>query len=68
MKTVVITGSTSGIGYGLADSFLASDCSVVISGRSEKNLDRAVTQLVKNHGPERVFGFRCDVTDFNQGL
>ena len=34
MKTVVITGSTRGIGFGLADEFLKRDCQVVINGRS----------------------------------
>jgi NAD(P)-dependent dehydrogenase (short-subunit alcohol dehydrogenase family) len=33
MKSVAITGSTRGIGYALADSFLERGCSVTISGR-----------------------------------
>jgi short-subunit dehydrogenase len=35
MKTVVITGSTRGIGFAMAKSFLASGCQVTISGRGE---------------------------------
>jgi len=66
LKTVVITGSTRGIGFGLADSFLDLDCAVTISGRSSDAVDRAVENLSANHEPARVFGCPCDVTDFQQ--
>ena len=42
MKSIVITGSTNGIGLGLVDAFLARDCAVTISGHSQMNLDRAL--------------------------
>ena len=32
-KVIVITGSTKGIGYGLAEEFLKRGHSVVVSGR-----------------------------------
>ena len=66
MKTVAITGSTRGIGYGLADSFLALGCSVAISGRAQENVERAVAALASKHGAERVFGQPCDVTQPDQ--
>ena len=66
MKVVVITGSTRGIGYGLADSFLALDCAVMVSGRTQEAVDRAVAQLSAKHGDDRVFGHPCDVTEFEQ--
>jgi NAD(P)-dependent dehydrogenase (short-subunit alcohol dehydrogenase family) len=66
MRVVVITGSTRGIGYGLADSFLGSGCSVVISGRSPEAVVKAVSTLTMKHEAERVFGYPCDVTDFVQ--
>ena len=34
MKTIIITGSTRGIGYGLADAFLALGCNIMVSGRT----------------------------------
>jgi NAD(P)-dependent dehydrogenase (short-subunit alcohol dehydrogenase family) len=66
MKTVVITGSTRGIGYGLADSLLALGCAVVISGRTQEAVDRAVAELSAKHEPGCVLGKPCDVTDFQQ--
>jgi NAD(P)-dependent dehydrogenase (short-subunit alcohol dehydrogenase family) len=66
MKTVVITGSTRGIGYGLADSFLALGCAVTVSGRTRAAVDKAVAELSSKHGGERVVGHPCDVNDFAQ--
>jgi NAD(P)-dependent dehydrogenase (short-subunit alcohol dehydrogenase family) len=66
MQSIVITGSTSGIGYGLAASFLKLGCSVTISGRSEDKVKHAVKELAKKYEAERIFSFVCDVTDFNQ--
>ena len=66
MISIVITGSTSGIGYGLADSFLTSGCSVTISGRSLIKLERAKDDLISKHDSSRVFSFNCDVTDYEQ--
>ncbi len=45
MKTVVITGSSRGIGLGLAMEFLKRDCSVVISARTRDKLDQEVINL-----------------------
>ena len=66
MKVIVITGSTRGIGYGLADSFLALDCAVAVSGCTQEAVDKAVAELSARHGEDRVFGHPCDVTDFEQ--
>ncbi len=62
MKTIVITGSTRGIGYGLADEFLKRGCKVVISGRTMEAVERAVASLGEKHDPERIFGVPCDVS------
>ncbi|MGD2142856.1 MAG: SDR family NAD(P)-dependent oxidoreductase [Anaerolineae bacterium] len=66
MKTIVITGSTRGIGYGLADSFLDLGCAVVISSRTPEHVEEAMARLSAEHNAERVFGIACDVTDFEQ--
>lgn len=65
-KTIVITGSTRGIGYGMADEFLKLGCAVMVSSRTQAAVDQAVTALAAKHGPERVAGHVCDVTCFEQ--
>ncbi len=66
MKVVVITGSTRGIGYGLADSFLDLGCAVAVSSRTPGAVEKAVAELSAKYEPARVFGQVCDVTDFGQ--
>jgi NAD(P)-dependent dehydrogenase (short-subunit alcohol dehydrogenase family) len=66
MKSVVITGSTRGIGLGLADSFLQLGCAVVINGRSGAGVDGAVADLASRRDAERILGQPCDVTDYGQ--
>jgi len=66
MQSIVITGSTRGIGYHLAAAFLERDCAVTISGRTQAAVDEALTELRAKHPHERVFGIACDVTDFTQ--
>ena len=66
MKSIVITGSTRGIGYGLAESFLTRNCSVMVSGRSREGVDNAIGELRSEHTENRVFGHPCDVRDPEQ--
>lgn len=50
MSTIVITGSTKGIGRGLADSFARAGHSVVISGRNQAGVEAAVAVLPGSSG------------------
>ena len=61
-KTVVVTGSTRGIGLGLAAQFLKRDCQVVVSGRSQEAVDRVVERLGEGAGRAPVAGRACDIT------
>lgn len=60
MTVAVITGSSRGIGLGLARELLARGARVVVTGRGQDALDKAVAELGR---PEEVLGVACDVTD-----
>jgi NAD(P)-dependent dehydrogenase (short-subunit alcohol dehydrogenase family) len=66
MKTIVITGSTRGIGYGLADAFLDLGCAVAISGRAQTSVESAIASLSVQYEPARIWGYPCDVTQYAQ--
>lgn len=66
MRTVIITGSTRGIGFGLAECFLRLGQQVLISGRSKDNLDRALEKLSGTFSETRLAGCACDVRDHHQ--
>jgi len=70
MKNVVITGSTRGIGHGLAREFLKRDCRVIISGRNQDQVDVVVAEHAADAGADRVAGLACDVSSAEnlQGL
>lgn len=65
-KTVVITGSTRGIGRGMAHEFLLRGHQVVISGRTQAGVDTALAALSQTHDTENIFGQPCDVSDYKQ--
>jgi NADP-dependent 3-hydroxy acid dehydrogenase YdfG len=60
---VVVTGSTRGIGRGLAEQFATRNCRVVVCGRSAETVDATVAELSELVGDDRVMGRPVDVTD-----
>ncbi len=66
MKTVVITGSTRGIGYGLAEAFLELGCNVVVNGRSPAGVEQAIKKLTAQYQPERISGRAGDAASLGQ--
>ena len=66
MKNIVITGSTKGIGYGLAKEFLKKGCSVAISARGQATLDKVLKEFGDEFGSDKVHGQTCDVSDVSQ--
>lgn len=66
MKNVVITGSTRGIGLGMAHAFLARGCRVVINGRTQESVGQACTELAAAYNASQVFGFAAVVSEAEQ--
>jgi gluconate 5-dehydrogenase len=60
-KRALVTGSSQGIGFSLAQGLAAAGAAVVLNGRDRAKLDRAVAELSK-HGHE-VVGDAFDVTE-----
>jgi len=66
VKTIVITGSSKGIGLGLAREFLKRDCRVVISARNPERLEKALADLAERFDKDTVRAQQCDVTSIDQ--
>jgi NAD(P)-dependent dehydrogenase (short-subunit alcohol dehydrogenase family) len=62
-KVVVITGSTRGFGFVIAESMLEAGATVVITGRSQKVVESTLTSLQPKG---RVSGFVVDVRNEEQ--
>ncbi len=65
-KNIVITGSTRGIGLGLAKEFLRRGHCVIISGRSSTSVERALSELSDEFDADKFIGQPCDVGVYEQ--
>ena len=67
---ILVTGSSRGIGYGIASQFLQEGASVVLTGRNELNLRLAKDMLAKKFDADRIEIFAGDLGDsaVSQGL
>ena len=63
---IVITGSTKGIGFGMAREFLRRGHNVVISSRGQQAVDAAVAQLSGEFPAEKIAGQPCNVGHYDQ--
>ena len=61
MKTVVITGSTRGLGFEMAKRFHAEGWNVVLNGTNRERLDAAVAALRQDGGAGDAEGFAASV-------
>ena len=66
MKNIVVTGSSKGIGLGLATEFLKRGCNVMLSSYAPNELDAVHADAQKTYGAEHVGALACDVTNLSQ--
>jgi NAD(P)-dependent dehydrogenase (short-subunit alcohol dehydrogenase family) len=60
-KTIVITGGTTGIGFACAEYLIENGYEVIITGKSEKNLNQAIVKL-----KGKATGFVSDTSDVKE--
>lgn len=61
-KTILITGSTDGIGLATARSFVELGHTVIIHGRSDDKLKNAKTSLLSSSPGAKIFAYKADLS------
>jgi NAD(P)-dependent dehydrogenase (short-subunit alcohol dehydrogenase family) len=70
-KTVLVTGSTAGIGFSIAKQLLQEGATVYVNGRTQQRVDEAIRELKTLQPQAKVFGVAADfskVEEVNQLL
>ena len=63
-KTAVVTGSSKGIGYAIAEALATAGANVVVCARNAEEVARAARELdERGHG--RVVGVPCDMREYD---
>lgn len=65
-KTILITGSTDGIGLATANTLLKLGHKVLVHGRSEDKLTHVKQQLSKSFSEEQVFTYKADLSNIDE--
>lgn len=66
MKNVVITGSSKGIGLGLAHHFMKRGHRVMLSSFARQEMEQELDKARQLYGADNVAACACDVTDVEQ--
>jgi|TARA_R110002020_G_scaffold14479_3_gene51397 NAD(P)-dependent dehydrogenase (short-subunit alcohol dehydrogenase family) len=61
-KTAIVTGSTAGIGFAIAQGLAASGATVVINGRKQASVDAALKQLKEALPKAQIRGVAADLS------
>ena len=61
-KKALISGSTAGIGFAIASRLAAEQSEVIISGRTEQRVDRAIQEIKRQVPGARVSGIPGDLS------
>ena len=62
-KVAIVTGSTRGIGRGIAECLAGVGAQVIVSSRSQDDCDRVAAELEHTHPATRSYGVSCDIAE-----
>jgi NAD(P)-dependent dehydrogenase (short-subunit alcohol dehydrogenase family) len=60
-KSALVTGSTGGIGFAIARGLAREGARVIVSGRSDERVNRAIDTIKQKHGSAEIDGFVGDL-------
>ncbi len=61
-KLAVVSGSTKGIGFAIASKLAADGAKVIVNGRTQESVDRALEQILQDVPVATVDGFAGDLS------
>lgn len=62
-KKALVTGSTSGIGFAIATLLAQEGATVIVNGRTNASVEKAIKQIKDENPSAAVTGFAADFTD-----
>ncbi|MFD1292596.1 SDR family NAD(P)-dependent oxidoreductase [Lutibacter holmesii] len=65
MKTILITGSTDGVGKLTAIKLAESGHQILLHGRNFEKLQNTISEIKEKTNNDKVYGFVSDLSDFN---
>jgi len=60
-KRALVTGSTAGIGYAIAEALAKEGAFVILNGRTQQRVDQALAQLARSAANAKAAGVAADV-------
>jgi NAD(P)-dependent dehydrogenase (short-subunit alcohol dehydrogenase family) len=60
-KRALVTGSTAGIGYAIAEALAREGAQVVVNGRTEKRVEKAIASIRTSHPQAKIEGLAADL-------
>src|SRR6266851_941577 len=60
-KRALVTGSTAGIGYAIAEALAREGADVIVNGRTEERVEQAIQSIRTSHPQAKVEGLAADL-------
>jgi NAD(P)-dependent dehydrogenase (short-subunit alcohol dehydrogenase family) len=60
-KRALVTGSTAGIGYAIAEALAREGADVIVNGRTEERVEQAIKSILASHPQAKVEGLAANL-------